>query len=93
MRRVTVGAGDEVHDFMALGLYVLGSLDDMDASAIERHLLRCRACRAEYDRLVVLPALLDFLADDMTMAVEAPFRRGRDARRVATWWRCEPFRM
>lgn len=39
--------------------YVLGSLDDDEATAFAEHLASCDACRAEVDELAGLPALLD----------------------------------
>jgi hypothetical protein len=90
---MTVAAEGERHVMMALGLYVLGSLNDTDAATVERHLLMCGPCRAEYERLAVLPAYLDIVAnDEASELTQARRLAGRDPRRLAQWWRCDLFR-
>jgi anti-sigma factor RsiW len=41
-----------------IGGYVLGALDPAEHDAVVAHLAACPACRAEYERLAGLPALL-----------------------------------
>ncbi|WP_158893237.1 anti-sigma factor family protein [Amycolatopsis anabasis] len=43
----------------SLGAYVLGALDDREASAFERHLDACPACRREFAELMRLRSELD----------------------------------
>lgn len=45
-----------------IGAHVVGALDRRAVAAVNRHLARCIGCRAEYDELVPLRALLDHLA-------------------------------
>jgi predicted anti-sigma-YlaC factor YlaD len=47
---------------LALGAYVVGTLDPAERSAIDRHLARCPACRDELAGLAGLPALLGRLS-------------------------------
>ncbi|OIK04443.1 anti-sigma factor family protein [Streptomyces monashensis] len=43
---------------MALGGYVLGALSPAETEQVRAHLATCDACRAEYEQLAGLPALL-----------------------------------
>ncbi|WP_225096943.1 anti-sigma factor [Streptomyces sp. CoH27] len=43
---------------MALGAYVLGALSPAETEQVRAHLETCDACRAEYEQLAGLPALL-----------------------------------
>jgi predicted anti-sigma-YlaC factor YlaD len=52
------------HVRMLLGVYVLGSLSEHEGFSVRAHLARCASCRAEYDELADLPALLGLLAED-----------------------------
>jgi hypothetical protein len=47
------------HDPMAVGAYLLGTLDPAERDDFERHLARCSECRAELAELEPLPGLLD----------------------------------
>ncbi|WP_228977205.1 anti-sigma factor [Streptomyces sp. DH12] len=62
----THGYGEEyaegsVHD--AVGAYVLGVLDDTDATAFEAHLAGCGVCAARLDELAGMPPMLALLAE------------------------------
>ena len=52
-----------------LGVYVLGGLRGQQATRVTTHLARCERCRAEYEELAELPALLDMITSEE--AVEA----------------------
>ncbi|MEU2181648.1 zf-HC2 domain-containing protein [Streptomyces thermolilacinus] len=54
-------AEGSVHD--AVGAYVLGVLDDADATAFEAHLARCGVCAARMDELAGMEPMLAMLAD------------------------------
>jgi len=57
---------------MALGVYVLGAVDPLTRSAIEAHLDTCADCRAEWESLAGLPAVLDQVTlDDLSVAAPA----------------------
>jgi anti-sigma factor RsiW len=43
---------------IALGAFVLGALDPIEADQVQRHLLECADCRAEYRDLAAMPGLL-----------------------------------
>lgn len=47
---------------IALGAYVLGTLDEAERAAVDAHLRTCPECRAELAELAGLPALLDRLS-------------------------------
>ncbi len=47
-----------------LGAYVLGALDGGEAALVEEHLAGCAECRAEFDALSGLPALLATVAPE-----------------------------
>lgn len=88
-----MAADGERHVTLSLGLYILGSLDHAGTAAVEQHLPRCRTCRAEYERLAVLPAYLDYLgADDVVGTAQIRGLTSRDPRRPGQPWRCELFR-
>ena len=61
---------------IALGAYVLGSLDPAERSAVETHLTSCPACRRELAELAGLPGLLGRLTEPDVVA--APVRPGPD---------------
>jgi anti-sigma factor RsiW len=44
-----------------LGVYVLGGLRGYQKTRVKTHLARCSRCRAEYEELAELPALLDMI--------------------------------
>jgi hypothetical protein len=48
----------DTHVREELGGYVLGALDPGEHAAVAAHLEHCEECRAEYERLAGLPALL-----------------------------------
>ena len=49
------------HVTEALGAHVLDSLEPDERRSVEAHLAVCATCRAEYQRLATLPAMLDLL--------------------------------
>ncbi len=55
-----------------LGVYVVGALPAEEAGALWTHLYQCPACRAEYEALAGLPALLSLLTEEE--AVRGPVR-------------------
>ncbi|CCH34376.1 zf-HC2 domain-containing protein [Actinosynnema sp. NPDC047251] len=58
---------------VALGVYLLGSLDPAERSAFERHLRTCAACRREMLRLAPLPGLLSQVRlEDLELPFEDP---------------------
>jgi hypothetical protein len=57
-----------------LGVYVLGGLRGSQETRVRTHLVGCARCRAEYEELAEVPALLDMLTAeelDMLTAEEA----------------------
>jgi anti-sigma factor RsiW len=46
---------------MLLGVYVLGGLRGHQETQVRAHLSRCARCRAEYEELAEVPALLDLI--------------------------------
>jgi hypothetical protein len=62
---VSIDRPDDDHDQlrMLLGGYLLGGLDDTDTDRLDEHLLDCDRCRAELDRLVPIPELLQRLPE------------------------------
>jgi anti-sigma factor RsiW len=42
-----------------IGAYVIGVLEPKAVAAVERHLIRCADCRADYEELASLRAVLD----------------------------------
>ncbi|MFJ3931926.1 anti-sigma factor family protein [Streptomyces sp. NPDC090029] len=61
---------ESVHD--AVGAYVLGVLDDADASAFEAHLAGCDICAARLDEFSGIEPMLAMLADAPAPAPAAP---------------------
>lgn len=61
-----------------LGTYVLGGLEPAERELLENHLGQCPECRAEYESLNRLPALLDTL--DSSEAESTGASRGQHAR-------------
>jgi anti-sigma factor RsiW len=61
---------DDGHVRAALGLYLLGALNDDEQATVERHLARCPSCLDEYDRhgeiLSYLAHLDENDADDLS---------------------------
>ena len=58
-----------------LGFYALGGLDADEEARIARHLRVCVECRAQYERIAALPALLDLAeptARTETRAADVP---------------------
>jgi predicted anti-sigma-YlaC factor YlaD len=55
-----------------LGVYVLGSLDGAERSAVEAHLAECASCRARQQELAPLPGLLGRLTAEQVEALSAP---------------------
>ena len=47
-----------------LGVYVLGGLRGQQETRVRTHLARCARCRAEYEELAELPALLDMITSE-----------------------------
>jgi anti-sigma factor RsiW len=58
----------------ALGVYVLGAVDESERAAVDAHVTRCPDCRRELDRLLPLPGLLAALAPDEAVALEGVAR-------------------
>jgi hypothetical protein len=54
----------------ALGVYVLGAVDDGERARTEAHLARCAECRRELEGLMPLPGYLARLAPDEVAALE-----------------------
>ena len=57
---------NSAHVRLLLGVYVLGGLSEHEEYSVRTHLSRCAQCRAEYDELAGVPALLDLIAEDKT---------------------------
>jgi predicted anti-sigma-YlaC factor YlaD len=81
---------------IALGAYVVGSLDPSDRTSVDRHLESCPACRDELADLAVLPGLLGRVdvADVVAGEPAAPpeflerlLRAASDERRTTRRWR------
>ncbi|MFD2078596.1 Putative zinc-finger [Actinopolymorpha cephalotaxi] len=53
----------------AIGAHVLGALDAEEAAAVDAHLADCARCRAAYDELAGLPALLGLVRAEEAAAV------------------------
>lgn len=53
----------------AIGAHVLGALDANEAAAVDAHLADCAPCRAAYDELAGLPALLGLVGAEEAAAV------------------------
>ncbi len=53
----------------AIGAHVLGALDANEAAAVDAHLADCARCRAAYDELAGLPALLGLVGAEEAAAV------------------------
>ena len=47
-----------------LGVYVLGGLRGHQETRVSAHLARCARCRAEYEELAEVPALLDMITGE-----------------------------
>jgi anti-sigma factor RsiW len=52
------------HVKILLGVYVLGGLRGHEETRVRTHLARCARCRAEYEELAELPALLDMITSE-----------------------------
>jgi hypothetical protein len=57
---------------MSLGVYVLGAADAGERERLEAHLVACRACQRELERLSPLPSLLGSIPDDMLAGRRPP---------------------
>jgi anti-sigma factor RsiW len=60
--RMTTPGNADGHVQHDLGLYVLGALPQVERVAVEEHLRRCAACRAECAELEQVPAYLGLLS-------------------------------
>jgi predicted anti-sigma-YlaC factor YlaD len=49
------------HATVLLGAYVLGGLRGREEARVRTHLTRCAPCRAEYEDLAEIPALLGMI--------------------------------
>ncbi|MFE4373969.1 anti-sigma factor family protein [Streptomyces sp. NPDC056835] len=58
------GLGDESTVHEAVGAYVLGILDDAEATAFETHLAGCRICAVQLEEFSGMEPMLAMLADD-----------------------------
>lgn len=56
-----------------LGVYVLGGLRGRQETQVRTHLTGCSRCRAEYDELAEVPALLDLITAEEAAEVQVPF--------------------
>jgi predicted anti-sigma-YlaC factor YlaD len=52
------------HIKILLGVYVLGGLRGHQETQVSEHLARCAQCRAEYQELAEVPALLDMITGE-----------------------------
>lgn len=52
------------HVQILLGVYVLGGLRGHQETRVRTHLARCARCRAEYEELAEVPALLDMITSE-----------------------------
>ncbi len=57
---------------MLLGVYVLGGLRGHQEVRVRAHLTRCARCRAEYEELAEVPALLDMITGEEAAEAEEP---------------------
>jgi len=55
---------------MLLGVYVLGGLLGHQETRVRAHLTRCVRCRAEYEELAEVPALLDMITGEEAAEAE-----------------------
>lgn len=55
-----------------LGVYVLGGLRGHEETQVRAHLSRCARCRAEYEELAEVPALLDLITADEAAEAGGP---------------------
>jgi hypothetical protein len=53
-----------------LGVYVLGGLRGYQETRVGTHLARCARCRAEYEELAEVPALLDMITGEEAAEAE-----------------------
>lgn len=53
-----------------LGVYVLGGLRGYQQTQVTIHLAGCARCRAEYEELAEVPALLDMISGEEAAAAE-----------------------
>ncbi|MEP6463703.1 MAG: zf-HC2 domain-containing protein [Frankiaceae bacterium] len=60
------------HVRLALGVYVLGSIDPADRPAVEEHLAQCPSCRDELASLAGIPGLLGRLEEPEVVALADP---------------------
>jgi hypothetical protein len=52
------------HVQMLLGVYLLGGLAPLEASAVQAHLGHCAQCRSEHDDLACVPEWLGLLDEN-----------------------------
>jgi anti-sigma-K factor RskA len=57
--------GSDLHVIDQLPAYVLGALDDAEATEVRRHLSRCRRCLQEAEELQEVSGLMAFAAPDV----------------------------
>jgi hypothetical protein len=57
---------------MLLGVYVLGGLRGRQEARVRTHLLRCTRCRADYEELAEVPALLDLINSEEAASAGTP---------------------
>lgn len=60
------------HVRLALGVYVLGSIDPADRPAVEEHLAQCPSCRDELASLAGIPGLLGRLEEPEVVGLADP---------------------
>ena len=53
-----------------LGVFVLGGLQGRQESMVRAHLAACSQCRAEYEELADVPALLDMITAEEAAGAE-----------------------
>lgn len=56
-----------------LGVYVLGGLRGRQEIQVRTHLSGCARCRAEYEELAAVPALLDLITTEEAAELQMPF--------------------
>jgi anti-sigma factor RsiW len=57
---------------MLLGAYILGGLRGRQETRVRAHLSRCARCRAEYEELAEVPALLDLITAEEAAEAAGP---------------------
>jgi anti-sigma factor RsiW len=55
-----------------LGVYVLGGLRGQQNARVTAHLSACARCRAEYEELAEVPALLDLITAEEAAGADRP---------------------